>query len=1053
MAASNTPKKSTTKHGTSAKKKSSARTQSKKNTAGKQSISSGFQTEIILLVLMAAAIILMVSCVGLGGNVGGSISKVLMGVMGLMAYIFPVVLFIMAAFLISNKGNVLAYKKTAAAAVLFLICCGLAQLFTEGYTESITLAEYYRISSEYRTGGGAIGGAICISTISAFGTIGAYVIIVLVILVCLILITQHSFLGFLYKVYDKILEAVKGQQALYQEGAPERQLKKQLKVQQRQLAAQERREKRMQELEAALAEEGIASDMVEEPSRFEKKAAKQKGKKASRTAGNDSRANSRMRMRGNNQTRGRRGENLDSTSFLAGTDLFEDRNSEESGESVDQEFPLNPKNAMNPEDAGALENMTTVNGEFSESASAQNLPINTGKYVDISEYRVQDDNLSIDDRESQEETQLQFAIHRSAPEQSDEPDLNTSASSGQDDPVQPYSMEKDTTEEDGTVYMKNPVSSDQPAEAEEEENSYDGVDFNEAMATMQNAVALTRDTSGAAGGAAHGSPATSGFHSSEASDEMAAGNGVSDETTSRQSAKNPKSSRQEIANGIVNIQHEIKTQEAAVKKEYQYPPVNLLKRGNGKSQGDSDSHLRKTAQKLQEILYNFGVNAKVTNVSCGPTVTRYELQPEMGVKVSKIVGLSDDIKLNLAAPDIRIEAPIPGKAAVGIEVPNKEHSAVMLRDLIQSPEFMNAKSKLAFAAGKDIEGKTIVADIAKMPHLLIAGSTGSGKSVCINTLIISILYKAKPDEVKLIMIDPKVVELSVYNGIPHLFIPVVTDPKKAAGALNWAVNEMSNRYNTFAEYGVRNLEEFNRKIEKMKFPEGEQRPEKMCQIVIIVDELADLMMVAPGDVEDAICRLAQLARAAGIHLVIATQRPSVNVITGLIKANMPSRIAFAVTSGVDSRTILDMNGAEKLLGKGDMLFYPQGYQKPARLQGAFVSDDEVSNIVDFLADKNPRTDYDNKIEQQMNNAVLTAGGSSGGNERDVYFEQAGKFIIEKEKASIGMLQRMYKIGFNRAARIMDQLCDAGVVGPEEGTKPRKVLMSMEEFQSYVEEHL
>ena len=1053
MAASNTPKKSTTKCGTSAKKKSSARTQSKKNTAGKQSISSGFQTEIILLVLMAAAIILMVSCVGLGGNVGGSISKVLMGVMGLMAYIFPVVLFIMAAFLISNKGNVLAYKKTAAAAVLFLICCGLAQLFTEGYTESTTLAEYYRISSEYRTGGGAIGGAICISTISAFGTIGAYVIIVLVILVCLILITQHSFLGFLYKIYDKILEAVKGQQALYQEGAPERQLKKQLKVQQRQLAAQERREKRMQELEAALAEEGIASDMVEEPSRFEKKAAKQKGKKASRTAGNDSRANSRMRMRGNNQTRGRRGENLDSTSFLAGTDLFEDRNSEESGESVDQEFPLNPENAMNPGDAGSLENMTTVNGEFSESASAQNLPINTGKYVDISEYRVQDDDLSIDDRESQEETQLQFAIHRSEPEQSDEPDLNMSASSGQDDPVPSYSMEKDTTEEDGTVYMKNPVSSDQPAEAEEEENSYDGVDFNEAMATVQNAVALTRDTSGAAGGAAHGSPATSGFYSSEASDEMAAGNGVSDETTSRQSAKNPKSSRQEIANGIVNIQHEIKTQEAAVKKEYQYPPVNLLKRGNGKSQGDSDSHLRKTAQKLQEILYNFGVNAKVTNVSCGPTVTRYELQPEMGVKVSKIVGLSDDIKLNLAAPDIRIEAPIPGKAAVGIEVPNKEHSAVMLRDLIQSTEFMNAKSKLAFAAGKDIEGKTIVADIAKMPHLLIAGSTGSGKSVCINTLIISILYKAKPDEVKLIMIDPKVVELSVYNGIPHLFIPVVTDPKKAAGALNWAVNEMSNRYNTFAEYGVRNLEEFNRKIEKMKFPEGEQRPEKMCQIVIIVDELADLMMVAPGDVEDAICRLAQLARAAGIHLVIATQRPSVNVITGLIKANMPSRIAFAVTSGVDSRTILDMNGAEKLLGKGDMLFYPQGYQKPARLQGAFVSDDEVSNIVDFLADKNPRTDYDNKIEQQMNNAVLTAGGSSGGNERDVYFEQAGKFIIEKEKASIGMLQRMYKIGFNRAARIMDQLCDAGVVGPEEGTKPRKVLMSMEEFQTYVEEHL
>ena len=520
------------------------------------------------------------------------------------------------------------------------------------------------------------------------------------------------------------------------------------------------------------------------------------------------------------------------------------------------------------------------------------------------------------------------------------------------------------------------------------------------------------------------------------------------EKAPRQPSKNPKSSEAEIKNGIVNIQHEISQQETAVKKEYKFPTLNLLKKGSGKSQGDSDAHLRKTAQKLQEVLHNFGVNVTVTNVSCGPTVTRYELQPEMGVKVSKIVGLADDIKLNLATPDIRIEAPIPGKAAVGIEVPNKENSTVMLRDLLQSEEFQKAKSKLSFAVGKDIAGKTVVADIAKMPHLLIAGATGSGKSVCINTLIISILYKAKPEEVKLIMIDPKVVELSVYNGIPHLFIPVVTEPKKAAGALNWAVTEMTNRYNTFAEYGVRNLGEYNKKIETMHVAEGEEPPQKLPQIVIIVDELADLMMVAPGEVEDAICRLAQLARAAGIHLIIATQRPSVNVITGLTKANMPSRIAFSVSSGVDSRTILDMNGAEKLLGKGDMLFYPQGYQKPARLQGAFVSDEEVSDVVEFLADKNPGVQYNAQIEQQVNTPLSAAGGS--GEDRDVHFEEAGKFIIEKEKASIGMLQRMFKIGFNRAARIMDQLCDAGVVGPEEGTKPRKVLMSMEEFQNYLE---
>ena len=516
--------------------------------------------------------------------------------------------------------------------------------------------------------------------------------------------------------------------------------------------------------------------------------------------------------------------------------------------------------------------------------------------------------------------------------------------------------------------------------------------------------------------------------------------------------KNPKSSEQEIQSGITNIQKEITSAPSEVPKEYHYPPLKLLKRGDGKSQGDSDAHLRKTAKKLQETLHNFGVNVTITNVSCGPTVTRYELQPEMGVKVSKIVNLADDIKLNLATPDIRIEAPIPGKAAVGIEVPNKENHAVMLREILQSQEFQGAKSKLSFAVGKDIAGKPVVTDIAKMPHLLIAGATGSGKSVCINTLIISILYKASPEEVKLIMIDPKVVELSVYNGIPHLFIPVVTDPKKAAGALNWAVSEMMGRYNTFAEYGVRNLGEYNRKISNMAVPEGGTPQKPMPQIVIIVDELADLMMVAPGEVEDAICRLAQLARAAGIHLIIATQRPSVNVITGLIKANMPSRIAFSVSSGVDSRTILDMNGAEKLLGKGDMLFYPQGYQKPARLQGAFVSDEEVSSIVEFLADKNPKVTYNPQIEQQVNTISLSGGSSGGNDENDIYFVDAGKFIIEKERASIGMLQRMFKIGFNRAARIMDQLSDAGVVGPEEGTKPRKVLMSMEEFETYIEEH-
>lgn len=519
--------------------------------------------------------------------------------------------------------------------------------------------------------------------------------------------------------------------------------------------------------------------------------------------------------------------------------------------------------------------------------------------------------------------------------------------------------------------------------------------------------------------------------------------------------KQPKQTQTSIEENVAEIEQEMEQIQSPVSEnsvqEYVFPPVSLLTKGEN-AQGDSKKHLQETAMKLQQTLKTFGVNVTITDVSCGPSVTRYEMQPEMGVKVSKIVNLADDIKLNLAAADIRIEAPIPGKAAVGIEVPNKENVMVRFRDMIESAEFQNHKSNICFTAGKDIGGQVVVADIAKMPHLLIAGATGSGKSVCINTIIMSLLYKANPDDVKLILIDPKVVELSVYNGIPHLFIPVVTDPKKAAGALHWAVAEMTDRYQKFAEYQVRDLKGYNQKVESIKDIEDETKPQKLPQIVIVVDELADLMMVAPGDVEDAICRLAQLARAAGIHLIIATQRPSVDVITGLIKANMPSRIAFSVSSGVDSRTILDMNGAEKLLGNGDMLFYPQGYQKPLRVQGPFVSDTEVEAVVDFLK-KQSTVVYNTEIEEKMNSVSVTGNSSGsitgGGDDRDAYFVEAGKFVIEKEKGSIGMLQRMFKIGFNRAARIMDQLEEAGVVGPEEGTKPRKILMSMSEFEEYI----
>ncbi len=460
---------------------------------------------------------------------------------------------------------------------------------------------------------------------------------------------------------------------------------------------------------------------------------------------------------------------------------------------------------------------------------------------------------------------------------------------------------------------------------------------------------------------------------------------------------------------------------------YEYPSIDLLQKAQIIPDKEAAKKSLSNARKLEETLMSFGVEAKVTQIHKGPSVTRYELQPKQGVKVSKIVNLADDIALNLAAPNIRIEAPIPGKAAVGIEVANETSEMVYLREVIDSDRFLAFPSKLAFALGKDIAGKPIIADIGKMPHILIAGATGSGKSVCINTLITSIIYKSTPEEVKLIMIDPKVVELSVYNGIPHLLIPVVTDPKKAAGALFWAVNEMTKRYNLFAENNVRDMKGYN---DKQEIPSN-----KLPQIVIIIDELADLMMTGAKEVEDAICRLAQMARAAGIHLVIATQRPSVDVITGVIKANIPSRLAFAVSSGTDSRTILDMVGAEKLLGKGDMLFYPVGQPKPVRIQGAFISDKEVENIVNSI--KTDKVVYEEEVIKTLENSVLPTEDMD--DEEDELLEKAVQFAVGKEKLSISMLQRYFRIGFNRAARLMDSLEARGVVGPDEGSKPRKVL--------------
>ena len=825
--------------------------------------------EIIILGLLAVCILLVLSNFGLGGIVGKTVSSVVFGIFGFMAYFLPFILFGAVAFGISNKGNSHAYIKLGAVAALFLILCGMIELLFHPYDKNATLFSYYVASSEHKNAGGFAGGCLIRLFCPLFGKIGAGVILVVLGIISIILITERSLLSPIGRKSKVAYEEAKRKR---QETAVIRTKERERKERERQTA---------QETEESGA--GV-------PGGKEKKA---------------------------------RG-----VSFAT----------------------------------------TLLHGEGEEEVPQERKSRRRRKSPEIQE--LTPEGAVPDGGDSEESDPGRFVINRAEP------------------------LTAEETEMTGT-----------------ERSAEEGV---------PDAMQMPSDPQ---------------------------------EIPARRNRKNTKENAQAVAAETASVEQSVRAMEEQPQKIYRIPPMNLLVKGK-KGGGDSDAHLRATALKLEQTLQNFGVGVHVTNASCGPSVTRYELQPEQGVKVSKIVGLADDIKLNLAVADLRIEAPIPGKAAVGIEVPNSENTAVMLRDLLESDEFKNSRSPISFAVGKDIAGKVVVADIAKMPHLLVAGATGSGKSVCINTLIMSIIYKADPEDVKLILVDPKVVELSVYNGIPHLMIPVVTDPKKAAGALNWAVAEMEKRYKLFAEYNVRDLKGFNEKV--LRGETGEDAEKKLPQIIIIIDELADLMMVAPGEVEGAICRLAQLARAAGLHLILATQRPSVNVITGLIKANMPSRIAFSVSSGVDSRTIIDMNGAEKLLGQGDMLFYPSGYPKPVRVQGSFVSDKEVQKVVDYLIDKNGSTAYSNELEEHMMTAdvptSISGVSAEDTDDRDVYFTEAGQLIIDKDRASIGMLQRMFKIGFNRAARIMDQLAEAGVVGPEEGTKPRKVLMSKEEFDAYIAEN-
>ncbi|MDE7203313.1 MAG: DNA translocase FtsK [Lachnospiraceae bacterium] len=986
---SRTNTKSTSKGTRKTTSNSRSRKTSAKST--RQNVDIAVKSEVMLIIIFAAAIFMFLCIIGLiHGSAAIGISNVMFGLFGLLAYLIPIIIFVGFAFGISNKGNTVAIVKMVSGVILIFLLGILAYMLLK--QETMLIGDSL-VRELYETSiEHRAGGGVLFGSIAH----GLYTLIgfggTLFVLVVL------GIICIVFITEKSFLSGVKKGSTYLYESAKED-------------AA------RMREYRESLREE------------YEE------------------------------------------------YEDYEDYEEEEETIYEEEVHPKRPKRVKNVEKERVQppkENVRRMDKRARGVVSSSAITFEPEKSQDIHEIVLLDDEIGVADADTFEEIKARPYNEAVYQELED---------AGQQYPEESYGDgQYDDTSYNQAVYSEEVYSQsvyDEESGNDQGDLIFDDIAFEEITNHEMTADELIKtesidsnieddenlattdyfiDNPGVSAKRSFWDEFDAVEHDAEALDSMP--EPITEDTVVPQSVeeKITKADKAEIRQEEIKIQEHVEKAEEEAPRPYMFPSLNLLKKGDGRK-GDSANQLKETALHLQQTLQTFGVRVTITDISQGPSVTRYEMQPEQGVKVSKIVGLTDDIKLNLAATDIRIEAPIPGKAAVGIEVPNKETSAVALRDLLESDTFQKFSSNLAFAVGKDIAGQVVVTDIAKMPHVLIAGATGSGKSVCINTIIMSILYKANPADVKLIMIDPKVVELSVYNGIPHLMIPVVTDPKKASAALNWGVTEMNDRYKKFADLNVRDLKGYNKAVEMGKTsPDGESL-QKLPQIVIIVDELADLMMVASGEVEESICRLAQLARACGIHLVIATQRPSVDVITGLIKANMPSRIAFSVSSGTDSRTILDMNGAEKLLGKGDMLFYPQGYTKPARVQGAFVSDSEVSDVVDFLKNQMlGNTTYNSDIEERIKTMQSSSGasGSSGagsGSDTDAYFAEAAKFVIEKDKASIGMLQRVFKIGFNRAARIVDQLEEAGVVGAEEGTKPRRILMSMEQFQNYMEEHM
>ena len=1011
---SNVTRKSTAKGSTATRKKGTTQKNSAQRNYTQRDEGIPMSNEITLVVSFGLVVLMMFSNFGHCGMIGKWLASFFFGIFGCAQFVMPVFFFLGVTILIANDYSTLAMKKCGAGFIILMEVSALSQLLYRG--ASITVHDLFSLAINNHVTGGIIGGGIALLLKEGFGTAGAMVILFCIFLLSCILLTQRSFVSF----FKKIVKDMKTSREEWKKAAQQKQL----------------------EREAAATEDILINlDEEETPDRTKSFLKMKNGKKKTtekrRTEQCEEKVKELEERRSQKESAREKTDKTEPKKNLqdlkVNVPLFTSSDEVKRKDCVKELhpriYPFTEEDGETEPFQGKLDfSAFTFPDEIKESASSFEEETNQ--------------------KEKEEDVyeaphKAKGGFHTSLPEEIKISGLKTSVK----EPVENIVSEADAIlEEDISVNLPDFSQSMMEAERindeeKDKEKDKETTEYKLIDSETANVEAMTNEVVDM-----NNEAADNEGYAGEISD-------ISDNEVIESEAKD-----NEIISNETVVK-EIKAKEAAVPdrkkaegKDYIFPPVTLLIKEQQTQSSGYEQYLKETALKLQQTLESFGVNVTITDISCGPSVTRYEMFPEQGTKVSKILSLTDDIKLNLAASDIRIEAPIPGKAAIGIEIPNKHNQTVHFRDLIESSTFKNFKSRLAFAVGKDIGGKTVVTDLAKMPHLLIAAATGSGKSVCINTLIMSILYKASPEEVKLIMVDPKMVELSIYNGIPHLLIPVVTDPKKASGALNWAVAEMTNRYKKFTETGVRNIEGYNKKVKELQ-KSGEIDPEtikKMPQIVIIIDELADLMMVAPGEVEDAIVRLSQLARAAGIHLVIATQRPSVNVITGLIKANVPSRIAFSVSSGVDSRTIIDMNGAEKLLGKGDMLFYPAGYSKPVRVQGAFISDSEISDVVEFLKENEDVAVYDTEVTEKIENKLNSVAISQ---EKDEYFEAAACFVIEKDKASIGMIQRMFKVGFNRAARIVDQLADAGIVGPEEGTKPRKVLMSSEQLEAYFEEYL